>query len=77
MGEQFSAAAARGKTLDPNFVAGAIMCENEFISCAFFTDAAIVSARESDWFVFMIVDIDDGTVDGLMFVFDNNVIGPE
>jgi len=48
MGEQFNAAAARGKTLDPNFVAGAIMCENEYVSCAFLTAAAIVSARESD-----------------------------
>lgn len=37
----------------------------------------MVSARESDWLVLMMVDTEDGTAEGSTAFVDIKVIGPE
>jgi len=46
-------------------------------SCAFWTEAEIVSANESDWLVLIMDDTADGTLEGSMGVEDKSVMGPE
>lgn len=77
MGDAPSSAAARGRMLEPNLVAGARMCEYVFDSCAFFTDAEMVSANESALFVLITDVTEEGRLEGSMDVAERSVMGPE